>query len=417
MIMKGNIMRKFHIGLMAGTLTLLAACVSAPKPLMVAPQGVNVPSAKGEPVCENAMAKIFITHETARVNGCDVTGEDSFSFTITPENTPINDSAWYGFRVDPKTEGVLTVTLNYKDGKHRYPPKYSYDGTSWNVLPEERVNKIKKDKVTMRLDVASSPFFISAQEIFTASAHDNWTNKAARKSFVSKSIIGNSKDGYPIAMLEAVEGSADKPYVVLVGRQHPPEVTGALAMIPFMNMVIGDTDLAKRFRTKFNVLMVPMMNPDGVSAGYWRHNKNGKDLNRDWGPFTQPETQAVEGALKRFKSGEHEITLFLDFHSTWRNLLYTQTDEEITSPPLFARDWLKAVDEKLDDDVYRFTREPSPNSGRPTSKNYMWETYGIPAITYEVGDHTNRAGIEISGAVFAEEMMRLLLQHAEKGTL
>lgn len=406
-------MRKIQEAILLSAFLGLAGCATVP--VMKAPPGASLPSADGVPICENAAARIYANYKTARVNDCQVTGAESFNFTIRPENTPINDSAWYGFRVDPKASGTLRVTLNYENGKHRYPPKYSYDGSSWLVLPDTRINKIKKDETVMTLDLAAASFFISGQEIFTAAAHDSWTQGAAQKPFVTQSVIGQSVDGHPIAMLEAVEGAINKPYVVLVGRQHPPEVTGALAMIPFMETVLGSTELAKEFRTKFNVLMIPMINPDGVGAGHWRHNKGGMDLNRDWGPFTQPETQAVEGALERFKSGDDEVVLFLDFHSTWRNLLYTQTDEEVTDPPFFARDWLKAVDDRLEDEVYEFTREASPNSGKPVSKNYMWETYGIPAITYEVGDHTSREGIDTSAKIFAEEMMSLLLSPAEKG--
>ena len=137
------------------------------------------------------------------------------------------------------------------------------------------------------------------------------------------------------------------------------------------------------------------------------------DLNRDWGPFTQPETQAVKSAIKPFLEGEQRMAFFLDFHSTWKNLLYTQADDEMTSPPMFARDWLKAVDDRLDDDVYEFSREARHNSGKPISKNYMYDQFGISSITYEVGDHTNRSAIKTSATVFAEEMMTLLLRHED----
>ena len=41
-----------------------------------------------------------------------------------------------------------------------------------------------------------------------------------------------------------------------------------------------------------------MPNPDGVDSGYWRHNSNGVDLNRDWIEFTQPETKAIKQFLE-----------------------------------------------------------------------------------------------------------------------
>ncbi len=371
-------------------------------------------------LCANTIAEIRDDYLTARANGCDITSETSFQISIRPEKTtdpqgePINNSAWYGFRVDPVQAGSLDVTLQYYNGKHRYHPKISYDGTNWEFLDANKINEISEDRTQLSLDVDSRPFFISAQEIFTPQAHDKWTDELAKKSYVTKSEIGRSRENRPIYMLEIeTEPSKKKPYVMWVGRQHPPELTGALALIPFSEKVLDGSRLSSEFLENFNVLIVPMINPDGVVHGNWRFNMGGMDLNRDWGPFTQPETRSVLGAMERFKSGKDDIAFFLDFHSTWRNLLYTQADDEPTSPPMFARDWLKAVDDRLDDEVYPFTREARHNSGKPISKNYMYETYGISAITYEVGDATPRSAIKLSAEVFAEEMMRLLLEHYE----
>lgn len=375
------------------------------------------------PLCENAAAEIRSDHITARLNQCDALSDNSFAFTIRPEvktdpqGANINNSPWYGFRVDPKTVGSVNFSLSYENGTHRYRPKISYDGKTWEVLPGTETPRPRPSEFSFQIKTDSRPFFISAQEIFTAKAHDNWTAQMAELPFVNASVIGKSLMGYPLQMLDAqTEPNKQKPYVVLIGRQHPPEITGALALMPYSETVLGDSELAKRFRNHFNVLIVPILNPDGVSAGNWRFSEGGMDLNRDWGPFSQPETRSVKEAFNRFKAvdgtgGSDRAAFFLDFHSTWQNLLYTQTDEEPTTPPFFTRDWIKAVDERLDDDVYAFTREPRPLSERPISKNYMYETYGVPSITYEVGDETKRSAIDLSAKVFAEEMMLLLLNH------
>ena len=43
------------------------------------------------------------------------------------------------------------------------------------------------------------------------------------------------------------------------------------------------------------------------------------------------------------------------------------------------------------------------------AKNYMYKRYGIPSSTYEVGDETDREAIRKASAIFAEELMRLML--------
>ncbi|PHS35323.1 MAG: hypothetical protein COA91_13345 [Robiginitomaculum sp.] len=371
--------------------------------------------AKPAPLCQNELAVIDVNFPTARANKCHIISSKRLTIIIDPENKPINDSPWYAFKVTPNKKGTLRINLKYSHSKHRYPPKISYDGVNWKALSPAKINKKSDNEIQMRIRLKDRPVYISAQEIFSVGAHNSWVAKMGKRPFVVKSSIGASIEGRPLYMLEArANTDVKKPYIVLVGRQHPPEVTGALALIPFAETVLGDNELARNFRTLYDVIIIPNMNPDGVTHGNWRHNMNGVDLNRDWGPFKQPETKAVEKEFERFKSGEDKIELFLDFHSTRRNLLYTQTEEEPTSPVFFTRDWLKAVDGRLDDKVYKYTREQSPNSGKPVSKNYMYSTYGIPAITYEVGDNTNRKSIAIAAEVFAEEMMRTLLSQESK---
>jgi len=408
---------KFLVGSFSVAI-ILASCATQSVP---SEKVTVLPKSSSSPLCENEMAAIRAGHKTARVNKCDVVSSSRFAFTILPEKTTdpkgetINNSPWYGFRVDPKQAGSVNFELAYENGTHRYRPKISFDGVNWKVLPDTETPKPRPSKFDFRIKMDGRPFFISAQEIFTPKAHDIWAEAIAQRPDATSSIIGKSRNGYPLKMLEVkTEPDVKKPYVVWVGRQHPPEITGALALIPFTETVLNDSKLSKRFLEHFNLLIVPMMNPDGVNAGHWRFNDGGMDLNRDWGPFTQPETQAVKQALTRFETGEDKIAFFLDFHSTWRNLLYTQTDEEPTNPPLFTKKWVEAVDKRLDDSIYAFTREARAMSDRPISKNFIYEHYGVPAITYEVGDATPRSAITESAQVFAEEMMRLLLQH-EKG--
>ena len=404
-----NIVKGFVLGL------ALASCQTAPIGENTTSQ---LPPSLSKPICENELAAIRADHATARLSGCKVTSNGQFIFTIKPENRTdpqgenINNSPWYGFRVDSQQSGTAKFQLVYENGTHRYQPKISYDGVNWRFLPGTETPTPRPKKFNFQVKLDKRPFFISAQEIFTTKAHNNWSKRLAERDFIQKTEIGKSKEGRPIYMLEvATDETKEKPYVVLIGRQHPPEVTGALALMPFVEETLNNDKLSTAFLEKFNLLIVPLVNPDGVAAGNWRFNMGGTDLNRDWGPFRQPETRAVRDALKRFETGEDRIAFFLDFHSTWRNLLYTQTDEEPTEPPMFTKKWVEAVDNRLSDKVYKFTREPRAVSERAISKNYIYELYGVPAITYEVGDATPRKAIDESARIFAEEMMVLLLEH------
>ena len=138
---------------------------------------------------------------------------------------------------------------------------------------------------------------------------------------------------------------------MLLGRQHPPEVTGALAMMAFVERVFAEDELAQAFREQFCTLMVPNLNPDGVHHGNWRHNMHGVDLNRDWGPFTQVETRLMRDELARFDQPDSpRLYLFLDFHSTSKDVFYTQLAEMETFPPEFTGDWLSGIQARARDE-------------------------------------------------------------------
>ena len=102
------------------------------------------------------------------------------------------------------------------------------------------------------------------------------------------------------------------------------------------------------------------------------------------------------------------LQLMLDFHSTFEDLFYTQPVSE--DPPDFASLWLGASAERLPD--FPFKHAANPVSEQPNAKNYFYKSRGIPAVTYESGDETTRVQLERSAVIFAEEMMRTMLDAA-----
>ena len=349
--------------------------------------------------------------EGGRLSGCQQTGTSEFTLFIEPENTPINNSAWYAFQIEGAEDTPLTLTLQYVYGSHRYPPKIKHPNSDWTAAMVSVDLLDDRKRARFEITPEQDRVMLAAQPILSTAAQYAWMDSVALKPFVNQSQIGQSIKGRPIYKLEEddEDAASSQPYVFIVGRQHPPETTGALALMDFVEVVWGDTELATDFRERYNLVVIPMINPDGVYHGHWRHNLSGLDLNRDWDEFSQPETQAVKSELDRF-AGEDALTLFLDFHSTRSNKLYTQMDEEPTDPPLFTRKWDEAVRARLPESLAEYTREPSPARNSGTSKNYMYATYGIPAITYEVGDNTSREDIKTAARIFAEEMMTILLE-------
>lgn len=343
----------------------------------------------------------------ARMNECTQTGDSEFRILIRPENKPVNDSAWYAFQVVAKDPKTISITLAYEGGEHRYKPKTSFDGVNWTPLTTFTENR-QANEATLKLNVGPRPLRVAGQEMIGVNELNSWMSRLAHKKFVKKTIAGKSILKQRIDGMEITE-SKEPNYVFIIGRQHPPEVTGSIALTNFTEVLAGETELAKQFRKHFRAIVIPLMNPDGVREGHWRHNMGGVDLNRDWKNFRQPETRAVRDYfLKLGEQKNARVFLLLDFHSTQIDRFYTETDTNRTFPENFTARWLGAIQREFPD--YKLHRDPSYDPDGTTSKAWGYKQFGCPSITYELGDETDRAQIKQITTVAAEEMMSLLLK-------
>lgn len=344
----------------------------------------------------------------ARRGRCEVLAKNHVRVSILPEDDGyINPSPWFSFRVIPETQSTAVISLQYLDVQHRYVPKISFDGQDWEPIDDSQVT-VSDDETLVRIEVplGETAFWISAQELLMPAVYDKWNKKTAENSGADIRLLGHSLGGRPIHYLETNPASSE--VLFLVGRQHPPEVSGSFAFFSFVETLLADTELANRFRTQFQIVAIPLLNPDGVLRGNWRHNLGSTDLNRDWGIFEQPETQAVADLLDKLDADGDRIRVFLDFHSTDQNLFYTQDETVPTMPPRFFETWFDRATPRLEN--YPFSNEAGPGVRPTVAKNYMYSRYGIPAATYEVGDETDREATRQAAVVFAEELMSLLLE-------
>ncbi len=334
-----------------------------------------------------------------------------YRIRIEPETTPINPSPWYAFDLRASRPRSASIVLYYADARHRYRPKLRQGTDPWQIAPG-RVRQ-SQDGKTAWFTVKTGPdgTRVAAQDLFPVSRHEAFMAAMAQKPFVSRSVTGQSVEGRPIDMMLSRAQDSGAPLIVILGRQHPPEIPGAFALEAFVRTLMDDTDLAQRFRQRYTLAAVPLLNPDGVEAGFWRLNANLVDLNRDWGPFTQPETRAVRDRLARFEAaGAGPVAVMLDFHATRRDVFYTQTDDAGLSPPNFARHWLARLDRALPD--YTPRRRARLDSGAPSAKTWFFRNKNSHAITVEFGDETERRVIEDLSRQAALSFMAVLMETA-----
>ncbi len=365
--------------------------------------------------------------EGARLNGITQNNDTLYTAIIAAENYPINPSPWYAFKVSSKKPSTIWVHLTYLNAKHRYFPKISHDGKTWQTVDSTDCRLIKDPEVKnrtfqeaalsesayVRISVDEKPTWIAAQELMTSAIVADWSNILLKNRFVSSEIIGTSPQDRPIQCLRVGEDKTDSKIMIVIGRLHPPEVTGQFALQAFVESLCEESETAKKFRGNYTVYVVPMLNPDGVDNGHWRHNSGGIDLNRDWVDFNQPETQFVRNFLRKKISGTTNKLYFgIDFHSTWDDIFYTNLTDKPTNMEGLIKQWFVELEQTLPS--YKVNARDSKPAYGVISKAFFNREFNAEALVYEVGDNTSREFTILKSKTAAEKLMLLSLEYLSK---
>ncbi|MEM7374366.1 MAG: M14 family metallopeptidase [Bacteroidota bacterium] len=349
----------------------------------------------------------------ARLNDFSQLNDSTFQATISPENTPINPSPWYAFKLWTDSPQTLYLKLHYSSYKHRYHPKLSHDGEQWSLLDSSKLAFTADSMhVILQLQVGNSPLWVAAQELQDHRRVGEWATEMSKHAAVSVGEAGKSVQGRSIHFLDIHQGEARrKPTVVIISRQHPPEVTGYFAMKAFVETIVAQGS-KNGFLDRFRVMVYPLMNPDGVDLGHYRHNTGGVDMNRDWSLYHQPEVRQVANHIVReSKTQKNNVILGLDFHSTYYDVYYTNDESLVSKIPGFTKDWLTRIQEALElDDI----NEKPSKLGSPVSKGWFYQQFKAAGITYEIGDDTPRDFIQVKGEISAKAMMNILMERSEE---
>jgi hypothetical protein len=332
------------------------------------------------------------------LNNVIALNDSTFQLTISPENSPINPSPWYSFKVWEKAPKRIYLNFTYEDAKQRYTPKLSTDGSNW-----QSTDGFNKDKAQLTIEPFSDTLHVSAQELFTKKHLNEWMKslKGVQISTIGKTPLKNE-----INLVELNPKTEAKDVIVFFSRQHPPEVTGQFALNSFVETLLEESPQTATFLQNYRVLVFPMINPDGVQEGHWRHNTGGVDLNRDWDVYNQPETRMIaEYLTSTVNKNNWRVVLGIDFHSTYEDVYYTNLSDATSHLPNFTDTWLRLIQERIPNYVPKIA--PS-NVGQPVSKGWFYVQFGAVGITYEIGDETDREFIKTKSDVSAKAMMEVL---------
>jgi hypothetical protein len=346
--------------------------------------------------------------EAARLNDFKKINDSTYEALILPENKPINKSPWFAFRVWSENPDTIYIKLKYEYAKHRYIPKYGQD--KHDLKPVDKlIYSSDSSSVIFPFFSSRSPQYIAAQEIISSKDVADWMKSMQNRKYVTEfKSIGESVLGRKIPYLKLGKGdSKNKKVIVLMSRQHPPEISGFKALQYFIDEITWEDALTQDFFDQYEVWVFPLLNPDGVDLGHWRHNAHGIDLNRDWAYYRQPEIKQVTDFIRtEAQRGHNKIVLGIDFHSTQEDVYYVFDDHITTNISRFRHDWTSSIDRL----VYPHKTEYAPFPlSQSISKNWFFKQFGAEAVTYEMGDEVPDNMIQKKSKAAAVSMMDLLI--------
>ena len=343
----------------------------------------------------------------ARLNGCEQLGQREFRLLVAPEREPINPSPWYALRIRSSKPCEVTLRLAIATPKARPRAWASRDGRRWAMAPDSQwVGEPGDRECTIKVSIVPDPLFIASNHMIGIEELDAWSSRVAMESGVAVEPIGRSTGGRPILAF-TLNPQAPPDHVIVIGRQHPPEVSGSVGLMKFVERLQQSDAALADFGRRFRITVIPLVNPDGVHEGQWRCTLGGIDANRDWHEFSQPETRAVrDKVLAMAKEPGARIHLLLDFHATDRDVLYTPAPGSAVEPAGFVQAWLDGVQSRFPREKLESTA--SHNLDQWTFKRWAAETINAPGITVEFGSLTPHERIAAKARVFAEVMAEVL---------
>jgi murein tripeptide amidase MpaA len=148
----------------------------------------------------------------------------------------------------------------------------------------------------------------------------NW-QRLARPGFFKVEKLCDSEGGREVPSLTITAPTSplpaeDRAIVFVTGRIHPGESNGSFLVHGLIDFLLSDDPLAQYILEHTIVKCVPMINIDGVIAGYYRISLHKFDLNRMWtapDKILQPvvyETKRLIGEL----AASRKVACYIDFH-------------------------------------------------------------------------------------------------------
>jgi len=236
---------------------------------------------------------------------------------------------WFYFKAEQVKNKRVTFELKDLIGVYRETPHivytdytqpvYSYDQQNWH-----RITNVKYDSASYTFQFTEhfekEPVWIAYAHPYPTSRVDNLLERIKSSEYVKINQLAKTKEGRDISLVHITDTDIpddEKKTILILALQHAGEDAGGFMAEGLIRFLLSEEKEAIVARKRFNYLIVPMMNPDGIFNGTSRYNMEMEDLNNIWlnDEKEQPEVTGLKKWADSWLSAGNEIDLFIDIHN------------------------------------------------------------------------------------------------------
>jgi murein tripeptide amidase MpaA len=240
---------------------------------------------------------------------------------------------WYYFELTNLPREPITLDLVNLAGEYNYHgpaysvtrgtrPVYSYDGANWRHFTDDEVSwDAREPHLTLHFTPERNHLWIAHVAPYTHKDLVALLGAFPGSPYLEELSVGRTVEGREIPLLTITNlkiPAATKKVIWLMFRQHAWETGSSWAGDGAVRFLLSKDERAARIRDQVIYKIFPLADPDGVSDGGVRYNRNGYDLNRNWDtidPQKMPEIAAQRRAILDWVDSGHRFNLFLSLHN------------------------------------------------------------------------------------------------------
>ena len=211
------------------------------------------------------------------------------------------DFQWFYFILEGEIGSAIKIIIknvtasSYPAAWENYQVCVRYDSEdSWHTIN----TKLEQHDLIFTVNFNNAKCEIAYFIPYTLEQHQNLNERFSNLNVCKTQLTALTSNKRTVEgfYLSSDETTNMKENIWIIARQHSGESIVGWFMEGILDALESNPDISKEIFKKYNLVVVPHANPDGVAAGYHRTNTTGCDLNRSWlnpGQTSCPEISAI----------------------------------------------------------------------------------------------------------------------------